>query len=140
MNKIEKADLANLRKDLDIILKQFADKNGLVFDKIGSISYDSSMFQTKIQFVAKTGNTTGKSIDEINYNKHCRMFNLKPEWLGKAVKVDGKSAKIVGLVPSKRKYPVIVEVNNTGRQYCMSTYDVRRQLIGSLSPDPMEIL
>ncbi len=49
-----------------------------------------------------------KTMEGKMYTTFCADFGLKPEWLGKTVKDNGKAYTVAGLNPRSPKYPVVM--------------------------------
>jgi len=119
-----RATAKQMMKDVETALQSVALKYNMSVKTNGS-TYDDLSLKPRIEFIGV--DAAGNSKIKVDFERHAEMFNLKPEWLGKTVIVNGLDAKIVELSTRSRKWPVIVEVAN-GDKYKMDPRSVRAQL------------
>ena len=91
------------RNDFKEAVKQLEEKYHIVID-LGRITYDESSFRG--QLTAKDGGSKDEVLAN-DFNKHCRMFGLGPEDLNRRFNYKGEMYEIIGIKPSKRKYPIL---------------------------------
>ena len=122
---IDTQKLKDFRADFAEAMKDLEQKYGLVIS-LGSIKYSPTEFEGKITC------KEGESQDEVNageFRKYCKTYGLDPEDYDRIFEYKGKKYVIAGILPSKRKYPVLGKTFDTGEVFCFSAEFVR-QLLG----------
>jgi len=103
-------NLKTLRNEIDNALATVAKKNGIALS-IGRITYDSGSFRTKLEAAVVGANTSGASLHEVQMKNALRdygsMFGVSENDYGKAFFSNGTRYTLIGLKPSRPKYPVI---------------------------------
>ncbi len=108
-------NLNNFRKDFSEAMKTLEVKYNVTVS-LGKISY-SDVSATGKCTIANKASVNGLELnaeDVENWNLYSEMFGLKREWLGKTFNYDGATNTIIGIEPSRRKYPVKVLKNGGG--------------------------
>jgi hypothetical protein len=127
MTEITQTLIDNLRKDLNVALKIIAAKYEVIIQP-GNTTFTSTDGVMKLKIVVPPeGKTTtdldGKSAElikaEADWDKKATAFDLRKDWKGKEFIDLGKTVKVMGLIPRRHKYPVLV-CDNTGLMYVLS--------------------
>jgi hypothetical protein len=127
----DKLTLKKLREAIDraLLIGNVAEDFGLTSIKAGRISYDINGLSAKITLEAET-TENGKTKEEANFEQYAVLFGLKPEWLHKSFdRGRGATVEIIGLQPSRSKFPVMVLDANKGR-FLITAEEVQRKLNG----------
>jgi len=110
--------LKKLRTEMDAALQAVAKANGVLI-KTGSASYRDAAATFKVQVVAigddveNADELTNSDVTALkaaaDWKTSAILFGLDSSWLGaKGVTIHG-AFEIVGLMPRRRKYPVLVK-------------------------------
>lgn len=99
---IDKQMLHDFRKDFQDAIKTLEQKYGLVIE-LGRINFTATSFEAK--FDAKEGDSK-EDINEKEFKQYCKMYGLSPEDYDRRFTYKGEDYIIVGIRPSKRKYPI----------------------------------
>jgi methyltransferase-like protein len=101
------------RTSLNNVLKTLEEKYQMKFS-VGNIRFNENSVITKIEGLSNSTSKQEIKLDiyKKSFDLYCKLFDLKPEDLGK---VNSKGFKLVGLDMAKRKYPIIMEKD--GKQY-----------------------
>lgn len=86
--------------------------------KLGNISYTANEFSTKMSVYKKI---EGKEAEQLDYEKHCYKYGLKPEHYMKTFSFNGSEFKLKGIKPANRKYPIIAIKISEGVAYKLPT-------------------
>jgi len=116
--------LKNFRAEFKDAVKELEEKHGIVIN-LGSISYDSSHFTSKLEVRLDSISPNQKYID--TFNLLHKMYGLDEDMLNKSFMANGTTLKFVGLDSKKRNYPCICEGSN-GKSYKMSTDQLKFHL------------
>jgi len=128
--KIDKFDPASchvVRASLQEALKGVSEQHGVAFD-VGNMSYDENGFRTRLdcRVIPKEGDLPVMAQDFLNL---AEMYGLHPSHLGRVFSTrDGRSFKVSGLQPRKKKYKVTAECTKTGKPYGFTIADVSSKL------------
>ena len=112
----DKTFLGKLRREIDAHLADIAKYQGLDSLKTGNISYDADGVGAKITVKAVAKRPDGKTREQLDFEKYHTIFDLKPEHFGARFVNKGSEFEIVGLMPSRRKYPVLAVNLATGKR------------------------
>ncbi len=115
--------LKEFRKDFDSTIAELGKKHELGIT-LGKISYSSDSFTAKISAIEVSD---GQSKEQVEFNKHCSKFGLKPDDYKAEVNFDGERIQIIGFELSRRKYPILVFNINRNKQMIYS-----REVLNSL--------
>lgn len=119
MTTIDKALLLKLRAEMNAALEKVAKDNGVLI-KTGNASYTASTATFKVEIVSLS-EEEAEVADELSssdvtvikaaadWKRSAMLFGLKPEWLGTKAKTIHGEFEVVGLMPRRRKYPVLVK-------------------------------
>lgn len=117
ISKFNDSTLNQIRTELDALLAEFTQRTGVAF-KIGRITYQQNTFTTKLSAAIVTSDSANVpskyQVEQAAWKSNARMFGLNPDLLGKVVTGFGFKYTILGLIPSRRKYPVLVHDHNRG--------------------------
>lgn len=97
--------------------------------KVGKGNYSDTDAKFELKIIEKNSNGESVSEYEINWRKQHQRYGFKLEDLNREFIILGKSAKLIGCMPRKSKYPIIVEINN--KKYKYSAQDVKFALATS---------
>lgn len=118
MKEFTRQNLKKLREEIDGALEKVAKKNNIMLS-IGSISFNDDEFHTKL--TALVNRVEGQSVKEAKYKadleKNGFLFGISGKDYGKTFFSNGETFKLVGLAPSRPKYPVIGESVRTGKKF-----------------------
>jgi len=130
LKEFNKQNLPELRIKLVAALKSFEEENGVAIN-LGSISFSSDTFHTKMSVTIVNEEDKGESNRDIqlkkDFLKYCVLFGLEQKDFGKEVNINKGKAVIVGIMPSSRKYPIIVKT--TDNKYVKIGSDYAKSLI-----------
>ena len=121
---IDKQTLQNFRNDFAEAMKDLEQKYGLVIE-LGNIRYSSTSFEGKISC------KEGESKDEVNaqdFYRYCTMYGLSRDDYDRRFTFQGEDYIVVGIRPSKRKYPICCTQVSTGQTYGFTAELVKRCL------------
>lgn len=122
--------LKAMRPEIDKALAEVGKRFGVSF-KAGGSKYDRSgaLGEFKLELAVPTddGETDPAVVRAISdWNAYASaLFNLEPGWLGKTVNHAGKPHKILGLLPNRAKFPVLVS-DPTGKHLLLTAEGVSR--------------
>lgn len=118
MKEFTRQNLNTLRSEIEKALEGVAKKNGIMLS-IGSISFNDAEFHTKL--TAMVSRVEGQSMKEVKYKadleKNGFLFGVSGKDYGKTFFSNGDTFKLIGLAPSRPKYPVIGESVKTGKKF-----------------------
>lgn len=129
MTALTKANVANLRKELEAALKIVAQKTGVDFT-VGIIRYDASTARCKIEGVVRgaTGAVAPVSPKEAALGRYAYLlgnaFDENKEYRCPSLGV----IKVVGYNAKAHKYPFIVQQKTTGKKYKFTTLSVKNMV------------
>lgn len=108
-------DLDAIRVDLVETLKEVGERNGVVFE-LGSFSYNSNSFRGTL---TATDNPTGDVIDvkRNQFEANAWRVNIDRKAFGKTFSHKQSTYKVIGIAPKSRKYPIICENLDNGKQF-----------------------
>ena len=121
---IDKKMLQEFRNDFADAVKTLEQKYGIVIE-LGQISYTATSFDGKIKC------REGASKDDANaadFRHYCKMYGLDEDDYDRRFTYGGDEYVIVGIRPSKRKYPIACTQLKSGQTYGFTAATVRQQL------------
>ena len=121
---IDRQTLENFRKDFEKAMEALEKQYGFVID-LNRITYTSTSFTGKLEV------HEGESKDEINeqeFKKYCTLYGLSSEDYDRRFTYDNKDYIIVGIRPSKRKYPISCQQVQDGKSYAFTVDLIKRLL------------
>lgn len=121
IKEFDRENLKTLRTDIDSALAQIASKHNIQLS-LGTIRFGTEEATTRLTMRTRTTSNGVKVEDTdsaaaIDFKKHAALYGFKPEHLGATFKFGRDMFKIVGLVPSRPKYPVSAQNLSTGRKF-----------------------
>ena len=121
---IDKQTLENFRKDFAETVKTLEQKYGFIIE-LGTIHYTATSLEAKM--TAKEGDSKD-DINEKEFKKYCRMYGLDAEDYDRRFTFKGKDYIVVGVRPSKRKYPICCLEVSSGQTYGFTVAAVKQGL------------
>ena len=121
---IDRQTLENFREDFKKVMEDLESKYGFVIE-LGRITYTPTSFTGKLEV------HEGESKDDVNeqdFKKYCRMYGLDESDYDRRFTFQGKDYIVVGIRPSKRKYPICCQEVNSGTTYGFTAEGVKRAL------------
>ena len=122
---IDNQTLTNFRQDFKKAMEALEKQYGFIID-LGDITYSATSFTGKLEV------REDESKDEVNeqeFKMYCKMYGLDPEDYDRRFTYDGKDYIIIGIRPSKRKYPISCQQVQDGKSYVF-TADLIKQVLG----------
>ena len=123
---LTKKEFALFRKEAEQALQEIAMKYDVNI-KAGNISYTNTNFNLKLEVTKK--DIGGKTFEQVEFEKHCIMYGLKPEHYKKEFTMNGEKFAITGFKPRATKMPILA-VNQEGKSYKFRADIVKRLLAG----------
>lgn len=126
MKKLDIAALRTLRSQLEQVLKPVADKNNIALI-LGKVTYDRDGKTATFKLEAAVKSESGEVLtrESQDYVKYASMFDVDPSKLNTVIKAGRKEYKIVGLNVKSRKFPVLGQCVEDGKQYGLPASVVR---------------
>lgn len=121
---IDRQTLENFRNDFKKAMETLEQQYGFVIE-LGRITYTPTSFTGRLEV------HEGESKDDVNeqeFKKHCRMYGLDPDDYDRRFTFQGKDYIVVGIRPSKRKYPICCQEVQNGTTYGFTAECVKRAL------------
>ena len=121
---IDRQTLENFREDFKKAMEDLESKYGFVVE-LGRITYTATSFTGKLEV------HEGESKDDVNeqeFKKHCHMYGLSYDDYDRRFTFQGKNYIVVGIRPSKRKYPICCQCVEDGTTYGFTAEGVKRAL------------
>lgn len=103
---LTKAEFKELRERIEKDLAVLADDYGINI-KAGNIKYEQNSFNITLNATKKEVN--GKSFEQAEFEKLCRIYGLTAEDYLKQVTILGKQYVVCGFSKSASKYPIVVK-------------------------------
>lgn len=123
---LTKKEFAAFRQETEQALQAIAEKYNVNI-KAGNISYTNTNFNLKLEVTKK--DIGGKSFEQVEFEKYCFLYGLKPEDYKKQFTLDGKTFTLTGFKPRARKMPVVA-ISQDGKGYKFGEDTVKRLLVG----------
>lgn len=121
---IDRQTLENFRQDFKDAMEALEQKYGFVIE-LGRITYTATSFTGKLEV------NEGESKDEVNekeFKQYCHWFGLDEQDYDRRFSFDGKDYIVIGIRPSKRKYPIACQCVQDGKTYGFTADLVKRCL------------
>ena len=121
---IDKQTLENFRQDFKQAMQALETKYGFVIE-LGRITYTATSFTGKLEV------NEGDSKDDVNekdFYKYCSMYGLSKDDYDRRFTFQGNDYIVVGIRPSKRKYPICCQQVQNGTTYGFTAECVKRCL------------
>lgn len=123
---LSKKEFAAFRQDVEQALQELTKKYDVNI-KAGNIKYDSNSFNLDLQMTKK--DIGGKTFEQVEFEKYCRLYGFKPEDYKKQFNMNGKTFTLTGFKPRATKMPVIA-ISQDGKGYKFGEETVKRLLAG----------
>jgi len=128
---IDRPALDLVSNALDTELVKLGKKLGLSFKAKGGIYSNSVNGSVKIEFVVISEGQEGKDPTiikaEAGWEENAKLFGLKTKWLGKSITFKGEKVKILGLMPTRPRFPVLVK-GSDGKPFLLTAMTVKDAL------------
>ena len=121
---IDKQMLTNFRADFATAVKDLEQKYGVVIT-LEHITYTATSFSGKIE--VKEG-TSREDVNANEFKKLCRMYGLEPDDFDRKFTYQGEEYVVVGIRPSKSKYPIACQRVRDGQSFGFTTDTIKRCL------------
>lgn len=124
--KITSMDRRSLQLTTDRVLaaiKTLESELGVKFSYKGGTYGTEGMIKLGIE-VVDTGN--GKSSGQLQYERYCAMWGMKPEWFGASFWENGTQYRLVGMNPGSPKYRLSIERVHDRKTFKATVEMVRR--------------
>ena len=121
---IDRQTLDNFRNDFKKAMETLEQQYGFVIE-LGRITYTPTSFTGKLEV------HEGESKDDVNeqeFKKYCHMYGLNYDDYDRRFTFQGKDYIVVGIRPSKRKYPICCQEVQSGTTYGFTAECVKRAL------------
>lgn len=119
--QLNKQQVADFRAEFEKAMEELAKKTGIVVT-MKTIHY--SEYEGTLSFKCEGGvseNGDRDSLKEKEFYQQCRFYGLEPKDYMAKFTSRGETYQIVGLMPSRRKYPILCKNVNTGELRVFST-------------------
>lgn len=118
--------LQALRPQIQAALQSVLATNPGIGLELGNASFDPSSGTAKFQLLVAVKSATGTTDPmlvraEADWAKYHEMYRLDPAWLGKTFERGGVTHTVLGLMPSRSKYPVLVSIDGKHRLFDASS-------------------
>jgi hypothetical protein len=121
---IDRQTVENFHEDFNKAMEALEQKYGLVIE-LGRITYTATSFTAKLE--AKEGDSKDE-VNEQDFKKYCHMYGLSYDDYDRRFTFQGKDYIVVGIRPSKRKYPICCQEVQSGTTYGFTAEGVKRAL------------
>lgn len=121
---IDKQTLENFRNDFKKAMETLEKQYGFVIE-LGRITYTATSFTGKLEV------HEGESKDDVNeqdFKRYCSMYGLSANDYDRRFTFQGNNYIVVGIRPSKRKYPICCQQVENGTTYGFTAECVKRCL------------
>jgi len=134
--EITRQVLKDLRPQIEDALSELSEKHGIKMS-VGNGSYAGLSGHFKL--LLTTTGENGETAEQRDFNRFADDYGMDKTWLGMIIKVNGESYTIKGILPKRRKNPILVMRNRDGSERVMTTLGVRQAmlrdpLIGKVPP------
>jgi hypothetical protein len=127
MNTFDKPSLRLLRERLETVLKPLEQELGIGIT-LGRCTFTSSSATMKLELVTAGTNGKVERKEVTSYKELHSLYGLPADGLDKVVTVHGTTYVILGLMPRRDKFPILVKKQSTGKEFCLRTEDIKRAL------------
>lgn len=121
---IDRQTVENFHEDFNKAMEALEQKYGLVIE-LGRITYTATSFTAKLE--AKEGDSKDE-VNEQDFKKYCHMYGLSYDDYDRRFTFQGHEYIIVGIRPSKRRYPICCTRVDNGTTYGFTAEGVKRAL------------
>lgn len=125
---ITKDTLIKMSKDIDAALAAVGTKYNVTI-RAGNSTYDpeAGTATCKLEVVALAADGTVRDMDAEAFRREASLLGLRPDDLGKPIRLSGKTFTVSGYRPKARKNPITIK-DADGKVFVTSIDTVRRQL------------
>jgi len=118
ITEINHPECERIRDAVDAALKETGERLGMTF-RAGNMSYDPDGLSVTIKLAGSVDGEDGEAVDPMvqEFKRHCDQFDLRPDHLGKEIKLEGTTFRIVGLKPRSPKFPIIGQRVSDGKRF-----------------------
>jgi hypothetical protein len=120
-----KANLQDLRKDLDAVLSRYSKESEVHFN-VGNISFNTAEATIKLTATLADANGVFRSADADAFDMFAKLDSISLKLNERGVSKTLGNVRFVGYKSRNRKYPYIVEQISTGSRYKMDAHQARR--------------
>jgi hypothetical protein len=120
--EITRQMLKDLRPEIEDALSGISAKYGIEM-KVGNGSYSGLSGHLKLNL--STTGENGETPESRDFEILASDYGMDKEWFGKTFTVNGDSYTIAGILPKKRKMPILVVGNKDGSKRIMDSGGVR---------------
>ena len=116
--------VSNFRQYFNKAMEVVEIQYGFIID-FGNITYSATSFSGKLEV------HEGDSRDDLNeqeFKMYCKSYGLDYDDYDRRFTYDGKDYIIIGIRPSKRKYPISCQQVQDGKSYAFTADMIRRLL------------
>lgn len=110
---LTKAEFKELRERIEKDLSKLSEDYGIEI-KAGNIKYEQNSFNITLNATKKEVN--GKSFEQAEFEKLCRIYGLTADDYMRKIALSGKTYFICGFSRGASKYPIIVK-DAYGKQF-----------------------
>lgn len=136
ITKMDRKIVEQISKELAVAASHIAEKYGLkVVRKSGS--FDDLHYTNKVEFTI-TETAEGKSANQVDFEKYCSWYSLKPTDFGRELILEGERFTICGLRTKATKNVICIKRVDDGKTFVTSEGTVRR-VLGIPDSDPFGI-
>lgn len=118
---ITKEALRTLRPEIEAALTKLGKQYGVAFSVANGKYSNDATGAFKLEFVTTSKLQGGLSPKLIlgaeNWKTYAKTFGLDPKLLGKSFEYNGKTCTIKGISPTRRKYPVQVDMEGVTKLF-----------------------
>jgi hypothetical protein len=122
-----KFSVQQFRAALDEELAKIGEDFGVRFI-VGHIRFSDKSFTSKIEVYIDDVVSTLKSDGQLQFEKYCGKHGFSKDTYGKVFNFQGRSMKVIGMIPGSKKYHVTCEDTVTGKRYRFPASTVREAL------------
>lgn len=121
---MDKTKALTLREQLQAHLMKFGDEHGLSVN-IGNGSMTSSTvsFKVEIAEIGESGEVLSR--ERQDFVRYASTYGLAADNLDKTFSRDGMTYKVIGLLPSSHKYPILCEIIQTQKRVKFSSDTIK---------------
>lgn len=110
--------LDTLRSELQKVINEYTNDTGLSI-RVGNMKYSSDTIEIKlIGAIVSDGSNNKYAKEAADFRKYANLYGLNVNHLGQTF----SDYTILGLVPSRRKYPILCEKNGGSILITLETY------------------
>ena len=122
ITRFTKTNIEQVRSDIEAALRLVEHKHGLSF-KVHKITYGKDQFRSRFECFITNPEATPLELEKIEFIRYAPSFGLTEADFHKTFesRPDGVFL-LVGLMPRRRKYPILGVNINTGIEMCFTKH------------------